>query len=64
MKQLTRSRTDCKIAGICGGIGATYGMDPTLVRLVFVLGCLLTGIIPLLATYIAGWLIIPEEGPS
>lgn len=60
MKRLYRSRTDKSIAGICGGIGETYGLDPTLVRLgMFFLG-IATGGVPLLFTYIVGWIIIPK----
>ena len=61
IKRLSRSRTDRKIAGICGGIGQTYDIDPTLVRLGLVFLCLLTAVMPVLATYIAGWIVIPEE---
>lgn len=60
MKRLYRSTTDRKIAGICGGIGETYSFDPTLVRLLFVFLLIATGIVPLLLTYIIGWIIIPE----
>ena len=31
-KQLTRSETDKKIAGICGGLAEYFDLDPTLVR--------------------------------
>jgi phage shock protein C len=59
MKRLCRSRTDTKIAGICGGIGETYEVDPTLIRLALVFAAIITGELPLLATYIVGWVIIP-----
>ena len=61
MRRLYLSKTDCKICGVCGGIGETYDIDPTLVRLVSVFLCVATGILPLLATYIVGWIIIPEK---
>ena len=46
MKKLCRSYHDRKICGVCGGIGEYLGVDPTVVRLVFVvLGLLHVGII-------------------
>lgn len=61
MRRLYLSKTDKKIFGVCGGIGETYGIDPTLVRLVLVFLCLASMIIPLAVTYILSWLIIPEK---
>ena len=45
MKKLYLSRTDCKIGGVCGGIGETYGIDSTLIRLAWVFIGLATAII-------------------
>ena len=42
-KQLTRSNTDRMIAGVCAGLGEYLNIDPTVVRLLFVLGFFLTG---------------------
>jgi len=42
-RRLYRSRTDRRISGICGGLAAYFKIDPTLVRLLFVLGLLLVG---------------------
>ena len=36
MKQLYKSNTNKKVAGVCGGIGEYLGIDPTIVRLGFV----------------------------
>jgi phage shock protein PspC (stress-responsive transcriptional regulator) len=59
VKKLHRSRTDRMIAGICGGLGEIFSIDPTLVRLVFALVALFTvGTAALV--YILGWIIIPE----
>ena len=60
MKRLYRSQADKKIAGIFGGIGEVYTVDPTLLRLLFVFIGIATGIVPLLITYIIGWIIIPK----
>ena len=56
-RKLYRSRNDSRIAGICGGLGEYLDIDPTLVRLVFVLLALTGGHGVLL--YIILWLIVP-----
>jgi phage shock protein PspC (stress-responsive transcriptional regulator) len=47
------------IAGVCAAIGHRFGMSPNVVRLLFVLSCLLPG--PQFVIYIAAWIIIPNE---
>ena len=59
MKQLCKSNTNKKIAGVCGGIGEYFGIDPTLVRLGFVALSLLAG--GGLAVYIIAAIIMPER---
>jgi phage shock protein C len=61
MKRLVRSRRDRKIAGVCGGLGELFNLDPTLVRLAFVFLWIVTGFVPLTIAYIVGWLIVPES---
>ncbi len=56
-RKLYRSRTDSRIAGVCGGLGEYLDIDPTLVRLIFVLLALTGGHGVLL--YIILWLIVP-----
>lgn len=57
-KRLTRSTTDRQIAGVCGGIGEYLGVDPMLVRILFLFlllggeGLLIYGVL---------WLIMPED---
>jgi len=60
-KQLTRSRTNRVVAGLCAGLGAYFGIDPTIVRLLFVLGFFLGGHFGIILLYIIMALIIPEE---
>ena len=57
--RLTRSRTDRKIAGVCGGFAAYSGIDANVVRLVMVLLAVLGG--PGLVLYLVAWAIVPEE---
>jgi phage shock protein C len=47
------------VAGICGGMGAVYDIDPMLIRLGLVFLGLATGIVPALVAYIVGAIIIP-----
>lgn len=60
--RLYRSRTDRMLGGVCGGLGHYLNVDPTLVRLVFVLVGVGTGIG--LFLYPLMWIIIPAEGHS
>jgi phage shock protein C len=57
IRRLTRSRTERMIAGVCGGMGAYLDIDPTLVRLLFVLALFLGG--HGLLVYLVLLLIIP-----
>jgi phage shock protein C len=59
-KKLYRSRTDQMIAGVCGGLGKYLGIDPTLIRLAFVL-LLLFGIGSGLLVYLVMLLLVPLE---
>ena len=58
-KKLYRSRTNRMIAGICGGIGEYFDVDPTLIRLIVAFTWLMGGIG--VVVYLIGWLIIPLE---
>lgn len=60
MKKLYRSKTDRKIAGVCGGIGKYLDVDPTLIRIGFVI-LALPGGLPGVVPYLIPWLVIPEE---
>jgi phage shock protein C len=60
MKRLHLSRTDKKIFGVCGGFGETYNLDPNLIRIITVFLALVTGILPLVLTYIAARLLLPK----
>ena len=58
-KKLYRSATDKKLAGVCGGVAKYLNMDPTVIRVIWVLLALF-GSLGLIA-YIICALIIPEE---
>ncbi len=57
--RLTRSRSDYMIGGVCGGLGRYFKVDPTLVRLIFVLLTLAGGSGVLI--YFILWIVIPRE---
>jgi phage shock protein C len=57
--QLTRSRTNRVIAGVCAGFALHYGWDVTLVRVLTALFCLFTGVGAI--AYLVAWVVIPEE---
>ncbi|WP_131781147.1 PspC domain-containing protein [Legionella gresilensis] len=58
-KKLYRSRTEKKIAGVCGGLASYFNMDPLWVRLLFVLFFLVGG--SAFLVYIILWLLMPLE---
>ena len=64
MKKLFRDRWDKKIGGVCGGLGHFLGLDPTILRLLMVVICIFTGVLPLLVLYIIAWILIPLGPPT
>jgi phage shock protein PspC (stress-responsive transcriptional regulator) len=57
-KRLYRSRKDRKIAGVCGGLGEYFNVDPVIFRIIWVI--LLLGAGSGLLAYLIFWLIVPE----
>lgn len=64
MKRLYRSRSERMIAGINGGLGQYLGVDPTILRLIWVILTLATGGVPGIVLYFFFWIIIPLEPAS
>ena len=58
-KRIYRSETDKVIGGVCGGLGDYFGVDPTWIRILFVLSIFANGIG--LIAYIIGWIVIPAH---
>lgn len=60
MNKLYRSRHDRKITGLCGGIAQYFGVDPTIIRLVTVVGalCSFGTFVPI---YVIASLLVPKE---
>ena len=61
-KKLYRSTTDKMLCGVLGGLGEYFGVDSTLIRLVFAIGTVFTAVVPMLMVYIIAAIIIPQ-GP-
>ncbi len=59
MKKLYRSNNHRIIAGVCGGIAEYFNIDPTIVRLIFIIVSLLGG--SGILAYLIAALIIPEQ---
>ncbi len=61
-RRLSRSTTDRRIAGVCGGLAAFFGVDSTLVRLAWILlsvwpGAIVGGVI----AYLVAWAVMPKS---
>lgn len=57
-KKLFKSRTNRVLCGVCGGLGEYFNIDPTIIRLLFLLlGFTVTGII----VYIIAAIVVPER---
>jgi phage shock protein PspC (stress-responsive transcriptional regulator) len=56
---LTRPRHGKVIAGVCAGLAERFGLSPFLVRLAFLLSCILPG--PQFIAYIVLWVIMPRR---
>jgi phage shock protein PspC (stress-responsive transcriptional regulator) len=60
MKRLYRSTQDRILGGVCAGLGAHLDVDPSIIRLAWVVVTLLSlgiGIV----VYILAWIIVPEQ---
>lgn len=57
-KRLYRSRKDRKIAGVCGGLGEYFGVDPVIFRIVLL--ALLLGAGSGILLYVIFWIAVPE----
>ena len=58
-KKLYRSSTNYKLAGVCGGIGEYFNIDPTLIRLAWILFSVMGG--AGLLAYIIAAIVMPKQ---
>lgn len=61
-RPLRRSRTNRQIAGVVGGLADYFGVDPTLLRVIYVVGSLVSAAFPGVLVYLLLWLLVPEAG--
>jgi phage shock protein C len=59
-KKLMRSRADRKVAGICAGLADYLDLDVILVRLIWAVATIASGILPGIVAYVLAWIIVPE----
>ena len=59
-RRLYRSRTDKKIAGVCGGLAGWLRWDPTVGRLGYVRLSIVSAAFPGIIIYLLLWLLMPD----
>lgn len=64
MKRLYKSDTNKVFTGVIGGVGEYFDLDPTLLRLAYLLLAILTAFVPALIGYIIAALIVPKKLPQ
>lgn len=58
---LRRPRDNRMIAGVCAAIARRFGMDPTLVRVLYVVASILSAAFPGIVVYLVLWVVIPAD---
>jgi phage shock protein C len=58
-RKLYRSRSDRKLAGVCGGLAEFFSLDPTLIRVLFVVLALAGG--SGIVIYLVMWIMVPSQ---
>jgi phage shock protein C len=58
-RKLYRSTSNRQLAGVCGGLAEYFNLDPTLIRVLFVILAVLGGSGVIL--YLALWVIVPKQ---
>jgi len=61
-KRLQRSRTEKMLAGVCGGLGEYFDIDPTIIRVLWVVVTLMGG--AGIVAYLILWVVVPLEAPG
>ena len=60
-KRLYRAEQDARLAGVCGGVGEYLGIDPVVIRLLWVVVTCFTGFVPGTVAYLIAWVVVPVE---
>lgn len=61
---LRRSRRHRMIAGVIGGLADYFGLDPTTLRVVYVVGSILSAAFPGILVYLLLWIVMPLAEPG
>lgn len=61
VRRLYRSRSDRIIAGVCGGLASYLSIDSNLMRIIYVLLLIFTGVVPLVIIYLLCWILVPPQ---
>ena len=61
---LRRSTTNSMIAGVIGGLAAHFNLDPTMLRVIYVIVSILSAAFPGIVVYLVLWLVIPRAEPA
>ena len=57
---LRRSRSNRMIAGVVAGLAKYFGVDPTVARVLYVIGSIVSAAFPGILVYLVLWAIVPE----
>ena len=60
-KRLYRSRADRQLTGVLGGVSEYLGLDPSFMRIVYVIVTILTGFVPGIFLYLIMAFVVPVE---
>ncbi|MEX0931372.1 MAG: PspC domain-containing protein [Candidatus Paceibacterota bacterium] len=61
MKKLYLSKDNKKFLGVCAGIAKYFDLDPTLIRVLFVVLALVTVVMPMVIAYFILYFVLPED---
>ncbi|MBN8201609.1 MULTISPECIES: PspC domain-containing protein [Bacillaceae] len=61
MNKLVRSRGNRKLAGVLGGLSKSIGIDPTILRVIFIVLLFTTGVFPMTLIYALLVFVLPNE---
>lgn len=60
-KRLYKSKDDKIFAGVLGGIGEYFDVDPTILRLLYILIAVMTALFPAIIGYVIAALVVPNR---
>lgn len=61
---LRRTTSDSIVAGVCGGLARFFGLDPTLVRVLYVIVSIVSVAFPGILAYLILWFLMPKDSAA